>query len=64
MSSAMPSSEISRLARLWLENHGDDAVALARDMIAELEASGNDADAEMWRRIVVAIEKLRKARRR
>ncbi len=60
----MPSSEISRLARLWLESHGDDAVALARDMIAELEASGNDAGAEMWRRIVIAIEKLGKAKRR
>ena len=49
----MPSSEVSRLGRLWLESHGDDDVALAREMIAELEESGNDADADMWRRIIM-----------
>ena len=57
----MPSSEISRLARLWLDGHEDDAVALARDMVAELQESGNDAGADMWRRVIIAIEELRKA---
>jgi hypothetical protein len=55
----MPCSEVSQLARRWLESHGDDAVALARDMIAELEASENATSADMWRQIVIAIEKLR-----
>jgi hypothetical protein len=53
----MPSAEASRLARLWLESHGENAVALARDMIAELEASGNAAGAALWRRVVAEIEK-------
>ncbi len=57
----MPSSDISRVARLWLNTHGDDAVALAGDMVTELQRSGNDAGADMWRRVITAIEELRKA---
>ena len=54
----MPASEISRLARQWLESHGDDAVAVVRDMVTELEESGNANCAAMWRRVIAAIEKL------
>lgn len=55
---AMPSGEIVRLARRWLRAHGEDAVALARDMASELEASGNVDGAGMWRRVIAEIEKL------
>jgi hypothetical protein len=60
----MPSSEVERLARDWLDRHGDNAVALARDMVAELEESGNVASAEMWRRVIAAIEELRQPERK
>jgi hypothetical protein len=56
----MGGSEASRLARLWLDRHGDDAVALARDMAAELEESGISSGAALWRRVVITIERLRK----
>jgi hypothetical protein len=52
---------VSGLAKLWLARHGNDALGLARDMIAELEESGITADAEMWRRIVIAMEELKTA---
>jgi hypothetical protein len=54
----MPASEVSRLAKRWLESHGDNAVTLARDMVTELEESGNADDAAMWRLVIAAIEKL------
>jgi hypothetical protein len=53
----MLSGEISRLAKRWFKAHGDDAVAMARDMVTEFEASGNLDHAAMWRRVIVEIEK-------
>jgi hypothetical protein len=57
--SGMPASEVSRVARRWLKAHGEDAVTLARDMVSELDESGNTEGAGMWRRVIAAIEKLR-----
>ena len=54
----MPASEISRFAKRWFESHGDDAVVMARDMVTELEESGNADGAAMWRLVIAAIEKL------
>jgi hypothetical protein len=54
----MPALAISHLAEQWLKSHGDDAVAMARDMVTELEESGNADDAAMWRLVIAAIEKL------
>ncbi|HUC63958.1 MAG TPA: hypothetical protein VMA53_00940 [Stellaceae bacterium] len=48
------------LARM--KAHGEHAVTLARDMVSELEESGNIDGASMWRRIIAAIEKLRGAK--
>jgi hypothetical protein len=53
-------SRASRLARLWLDQHGDNAITLARDMAAELEESGISSGAALWRRVVITIERLRK----
>jgi hypothetical protein len=53
-------SKASRLARLWLDQHGDNAVTVARDMATELEASGISSGAALWRRVVITIERLRK----
>jgi hypothetical protein len=55
-------SKASRLARLWLDQHGENAVALARDMASELEESGISSGAALWRRVVVGIEGLQKTR--
>jgi hypothetical protein len=55
----MPACEVSRIAKRWLKAHGDDAIPLARDMVTELEESGNIDGANMWRQVIVAIEKLR-----
>jgi hypothetical protein len=38
----LPASEVSGIARRWLKAHGDDAVVLARDMMAESTISGAD----------------------
>jgi uncharacterized protein (DUF1800 family) len=58
----MPTSEVSRLAKRWLKAHGDNAIAMARDMVTELEESGNTESAAMWRRVIAEIEKLRRPR--
>jgi hypothetical protein len=58
----MPASVVSRIAKRWLKAHGDNAVAMARDMVTELEESGKTESAAMWRRVIVEIEKLRKAK--
>jgi hypothetical protein len=58
----MGASKASRLARLWLDLHGDNAVTVARDMAAELEASGISSGAALWRRVVISIEGLQKMR--
>jgi hypothetical protein len=57
----MPASEVSRIAKRWLKAHGDDAIPLARDMVAELEESGNIEGAR-WRQVIAAIEKLARPR--
>jgi hypothetical protein len=54
----MATSHASRLARLWLDRHGEAAIAVARDMAAELEESGIASGAALWRRVVTAIERL------
>jgi hypothetical protein len=43
--------------------HGDNAVALPRDMVAELEETGNTS-ANMWRQVLAAMETLREFRPR
>ena len=60
----MPRSDVPRLARLWRKLHGEEAVALARAMISEMEKSDNTTGAEMWRRVITEIEKLAEADRK
>jgi hypothetical protein len=52
--------EVQRLAKLWFERHGDVAVSLARDMASEMQQSGNLAGADMWLRVIVALQELGK----
>lgn len=50
--------DIYRAARLWLGQHGDDAVAMARRKVAELQTAGQRDGADVWLHIIVAIETL------
>jgi hypothetical protein len=50
--------DIFRAAHLWAGQHGDAAVAEARKRVAELQATGQRDGADVWLRIIVAIETL------
>ena len=50
--------DIYRAAHLWLGQHGDDAVAMARRKVAELQTAGQRDGADVWLRIIVAMETL------
>jgi hypothetical protein len=47
-------------ASLWLELHGENAIAEARIMAAEMRAKGDTDGADTWLQIIVAIEELRR----
>jgi hypothetical protein len=52
---------VQRTARIYSEIHGDQAVARARERVADLHKRGDPIGADMWLRIIVAIEGLRHA---
>jgi len=47
-------------ASLWLELHGENAIAEARIMAAEMRAKGDRNGADTWLQIIVAIEELQR----
>ena len=47
---------VQRTARLYSELHGDQAVAKARERVVDLQKRGDSIGADMWLRIIVAIE--------
>jgi hypothetical protein len=57
----MPVSDldIHRTAHLWIERHGDHAVAKVREMVEEMQKKGDREGADAWLRIIVAIGALR-----
>ena len=50
--------DVFRSAKLWLDRHGDTAVAEARRRVAELQAAGEREGADVWLRIIVALGTL------
>ena len=56
----MPISDldIARSAHHWIQQHGDDAIAKAREMVEALRAKGDNEGADTWLRIIVAITTL------
>jgi hypothetical protein len=56
----MPPSdlEITRTAHLWIQRHGDEATAKARQMVEKMRRRGDADGAEVWLRIIVAIGTL------
>jgi hypothetical protein len=55
--------EISRAAKLLVEQYGQDAGSRANERVAALLKHGDTESALIWRRIVAAIEELRRGRR-
>ena len=56
----MPTSghDIQRSAHLFVQLHGDEAVAKARKMVEEMRRKGDHEGADKWLRIIVAIGEL------
>ena len=48
--------DIFRSANMYLELHGEEAIAKARDMVRAMKESGDNDSADTWLRIIVAIE--------
>ena len=53
--------EIRQRARLWLADHGDEALPKARDAVAAMQAAGDMDDADEWLRIIAVIDELRRS---
>jgi hypothetical protein len=53
--------DIFRAANMYVEWHGDGAVAKAREMVRTLKERGDEDGADTWLRIIVAIETMRQA---
>jgi hypothetical protein len=56
----MPPSDldIARSAYKWIQLHGDNATAKAREMVEQMRRTGDKEGADVWRRIIVAIGTL------
>jgi uncharacterized protein YegL len=56
----MPVSDldIQRAAHLWIQQHGGDAMAKAREMVERMRRKGDDEGADTWLRIIVVIATL------
>jgi hypothetical protein len=56
----MPVSDldISRSAQTFIQLHGDEATAKAREMVERMRRRGDNDGADKWLRIIVAISEL------
>jgi len=56
----MPVSDldIARSVHPWIQQHGDQTTAKAREMVEEMRRKGDAGDADTWLRIIVAIGEL------
>ncbi len=52
--------DIFRSANLHLDQHGDQAVAKAREMVRTMKRRGDHDGADTWLRIIVAIETMKR----
>jgi hypothetical protein len=55
--------DIFRAAKLLIDQHGDDAALRARQRAKELLEDGDLDGNAVWRRILAAVEELRRGRR-
>ena len=56
----MPRSDpdITLMAHLWIQQHGDNATRKAREMVEKMRRRGDTEGADTWLRIIVAIGTL------
>ena len=52
---------IIHTASMWLEVHGDNAVAEARRMAAEMQVKSDRDGADTWLKIIEAIEEIQRS---
>ena len=50
--------DVAHSAHQRIRLHGDDAIAKAREMVEAMRAKGDEAGADTWLRIIVAIGEL------
>jgi hypothetical protein len=50
--------EINHYAHLFIQQHGDQATARAREMVEKMRKIGDQEGADMWLRVIVAIGEL------
>jgi hypothetical protein len=50
--------DIARGAHLWIQQHGDNVTAKAREMVEKKRRRGDTDGADTWLRIIVAIGEL------
>jgi hypothetical protein len=57
---AVPVSDldIHRTAHLWIQQHGNKAMAKAREMVEKMRRRGDADDADLWMRIIAAVGTL------
>jgi hypothetical protein len=55
---AVSDLDIARSAHLFIQLHGDEATAMAREMVKQMRRKGDDDGADTWLRIIVAIGEL------
>ena len=58
----MPVSDLDifRSANLYLDQHGDQAVAKAREMVETMKRCADHDGADTWLRIIVALEAIQR----
>jgi hypothetical protein len=57
-SRALPDLDIDRAAHQWIAQHGDNATAMARQMVEWMRQKGDTEGADTWLRIIVSIGTL------
>ncbi len=55
---ALTDLDIVRSAQRWMEQHGKAALVKAREMVEAMRYEGDDAGADTWLRIIIAIGDL------
>jgi hypothetical protein len=53
-------SQLHPTPHLWLEQHGEEAVPKAREMVALLREKNDANGADAWLQLIVAIEEIRR----
>lgn len=61
--SMIPDLDIYRVAKLLIDQHGEDAPIRAAERVEELVPHGDAEGAGIWRAIMAAIEELQRGRR-